>query len=107
MIKYVLLVAFAFSASANAQVGKSVSADPIVTGKGDSPKANTEYCVYEDKKYTEGSVKRADGIAMICMRENSFTTIGPSSVAPLIWEPATSARGREKLNLKSSADIFK
>lgn len=106
MIKYALIAAIATSAGAHAQVAK-IPTSAVTAEQAKSAGADSQYCTYEDKKYTEGAVKKADGVVMICMREESFTTMGPSSAQLLIWEPATSARGRSKLNLKSSADVFK
>jgi hypothetical protein len=34
------------------------------------PVAVPKYCVYEDKKYSEGAIKTVDGRTMICMAED-------------------------------------
>lgn len=57
------------------------------------PKASTEakYCIYEDKKYSEGAIKTADGRSMVCMAKEVFIQ-GESK--ELYWEYAESPRGK-------------
>jgi len=111
MLKYALFAAIVVSATASAQDTQSNVIKPATAEKAKPTQTDAEYCVYEDKKYTEGAVKKADGVVMICMRESGFSTAsyngGPSTFPPLVWEPATSAKGRDRLNLKSSSDVFK
>lgn len=111
MLKYVLFAAIVASTTASAQDARPNVTKPATGEKVKATQTDEQYCVYEDKKYTEGAVKKADGVVMICMRESGFSTVsyngGPSTFQPLVWEPATSAKGRERLNLKSSSDVFK
>jgi hypothetical protein len=49
-----------------------------------------KYCIYDDKKFSEGAIKTADGRSMICMQTQTFTLGEPKE---LYWENAESARG--------------
>lgn len=53
-----------------------------------------QYCVYEDKKYSEGAIKTADGRTMICMAQEVFTNNEPKE---LYWEYGDSPRGARHL----------
>jgi hypothetical protein len=52
------------------------------------------YCVYEDKKYSEGAIKTADGRTMICMAREVFVNSQPRE---LYWEYGDSSRGAQHL----------
>lgn len=111
MFKYVIFAAALLSASVSAQdtqpnVGKPSTAENAKIGQPDE-----QFCTYEDKKFTDGAVKKIDGIALVCMKDHGVTVVSYSGAArpakPLVWEPVNSPRGRDRLNLKSSSDVFK
>ena len=89
MSKLILLAAL-ISPIALAQdaAPRSSSRVPVIENM---PKPVDErYCVYEDKKYSEGAIKTVDGRTMICMAREVFVTGQPRE---LYWEYGDSARG--------------
>jgi hypothetical protein len=93
MFKYAIVVAIAVSASASAQVTQPDVIKPVTAEKAKTSQSDDQYCIYEDKKYTEGAVKKADGVLLVCLREG-FSTYKPGSTAtpPLVWQRNFAAR---------------
>lgn len=57
------------------------------------PVAEPKYCVYEDKKYSEGAVKTVDGRTIICMAEDGVV-FSSQQQRDLQWVAGTSYRGQ-------------
>lgn len=64
------------------------------------PVSDGRYCVYEDKKYSEGAIKTADGRTMICMQKEVFTQKDKDEGSELIWEYGGNGRG--EIHLRSN-----
>lgn len=58
------------------------------------------FCIYEDKKYSEGAIKTADGRTMICMERSTFSANQPRE---FYWEYGDSPRGSTHLKPLSAA----
>jgi hypothetical protein len=70
--------------------------------------APTSYCLYDDKKYSEGAVKSVDSQVLICMVRDGITVSFEDGVEvprELMWEIGSSFRGKSRL--KASADVTK
>ena len=68
--------------------------------------APTSYCLYDNKKYSEGAVKAVDGQMLICMVRDGISVSfeeGVRASRDLVWELGNSFRGKSKL--KQSADV--
>jgi hypothetical protein len=63
---------------------------------------STQYCVYEDKRYSEGAIKTFDGVKQICMERDSVMAKMDGEPQQLVWESANSFRGRLVLGQKSA-----
>lgn len=70
-------------------------------------RAPTSYCMYDDKKYSEGAVKSVDGQVLICMARDGIAVSfeGGNEPRELVWELGSSFRGKSRL--KASADVTK
>ena len=58
------------------------------------PVAEPKYCVYEDKKYSEGAIKTVDGRTIICMVEDGVVFSSQQQQRDLQWVAGTSYRGQ-------------
>ncbi|MBA5608514.1 DUF1496 domain-containing protein [Duganella sp. FT3S] len=70
--------------------------------------APTSYCIYDDKKYSEGAVKAVDGQVLICMVRDGISVSfeeGVQAPRDLVWELGSSFRGKSRL--KASSDVTK
>lgn len=90
-----LLLAVLFAPVVHAQEATSqkTSRAPVIENTS-KPVLDEQFCVYEDKKYSEGSLKSADGRTMICMAKESF---GNNEPRELYWEFGSSLRGERHL----------
>lgn len=105
MIKILVATALlALSVSAGAQ--NTPAKDQPTAEKPKHEHALTSYCLYDDKKYSEGATKSVDGQVLICMvRDNVSVSFqeGVREPRDLVWELGSSFRGKSKL--KQSADV--
>lgn len=68
----------------------------------------TSYCLYDDKKYSEGAVKSVDGQMLVCMVRDGISVSfeeGVQEPRDLVWELGSSFRGKSRL--KASSDVTK
>ena len=94
----------ALSVSAGAQTTPTKTQPAAEKPKREYPP--TSYCVYDDKKYSEGAVKSVDGQVLICMVKDGLSVSfedGVREPRDLVWELGNSFRGKSKL--KTSADV--
>lgn len=105
MIKSLVASALlALSVSAGAQ--NAPTKDQPAAEKAKHEYAPTSYCLYDDKKSSEGAVKSVDGQILICVaRDNVSVSFqeGVREPRDLVWELGSSFRGKSKL--KQSADV--
>ena len=104
MIKFFLLGAFlAISTAASAQ-----HAPEKIQPALEKPKAqdvSTSYCLYEDKKYSEGAVKAVDGHVLVCMVRDSISVSfdeGTQASRELVWELGSSLRGKSSTKMPTN-----
>jgi hypothetical protein len=99
MSKLILLAAL-ISPIAFAQdaAPRSSSRAPVIENM--QKPVDERYCVYEDKKYSEGAIKTVDGRTMICMAREVFVNNQPRE---LYWEYGDSARGNLHLRAAGGA----
>jgi len=57
------------------------------------PFTELKYCIYEDKKYSEGAIKTVDGRTIICMAEDGVV-FSSQQERDLEWVAGTSYRGQ-------------
>ena len=57
------------------------------------PSIDPKFCVYEDKKYSEGAIKKVDGVTMICLAEDGVV-FSSQQQQDLEWVYGDSLRGQ-------------
>lgn len=90
--------------SAGAQTAPASAPPAVEQSKKEHPA--TSYCIYEDKKFSEGAVKSVDGQVLICMSRDGLSISqadGVQKPRDLVWELGSSFRGKSKL--KQSAEV--
>jgi hypothetical protein len=96
----------ALSLSAGAQNAPAKTQLAAEKPKRDYPPIS--YCLYDDKKYSEGAVKSVDGQVLICMVRDGISVSfeeGVREPRDLVWELGNSFRGKSKL--RTSSDVTK
>lgn len=107
-MQYFAAIILFVSAAAGAQSIQPDAVNPAGVEKSKISKSDTRYCVYDDKKYTEGAVKSVDGQMLICMVRSGLSVSlegGVREPRELVWELGSSLRG--KTVLKTPASVFK
>ncbi|MFC6411183.1 DUF1496 domain-containing protein [Massilia varians] len=97
MSKLILLAALAAPvAVAQEAPPRTTSRAPLIENlpkQVDAP----HYCIYEDKKYTEGAIKKVDGVTMICLAEDGIVFSSQQQQRNLEWVYGDSFRGQHYL----------
>ena len=65
------------------------------------------FCVYDDKIFTEGAVKMVDKVMLICAVRDTISVSFEKEPKELVWEAATSARGRRLAEMMGLVSLKK
>jgi hypothetical protein len=105
VLRFIAVMSLIVCSSVSAQDQTSQrSGRPIVENMKREPLVPS-YCLYEDKKYSEGAVKTVDGQVMICMQRDSMSISFDANgreERDLIWESGNSMRGKRKIKAASA-----
>jgi len=69
--------------------------------------AQTSFCMYDDKRYSEGAIKSLDGVMLICMLRDQVAATLDGEPRELVWESASSFRGKAALGRVNAASAKK
>ncbi len=107
MVRLAFVAALIVCTNASAQNAQpNAGRDPVVVENAKHEPLSSQFCLFDDKKYSEGAVMTSGSHALICMVKDRMVMTdsdGRRGSRELIWELGSSLRGKGVLNTAGSS----